>query len=508
MQSGINVDTFTVMIRFLFLLHRYLGIGIGLVMLLWTLSGVIMMYKPYPELNRWEALELKDTIRVSDCCVVPDSPILRSDSFSSLRVEMFNGYPVLRMTNQERRLLSLDLSSGGSFHSVDERTADAIAGDFVQSHYGDSAIIARETIDNDQWTVYSSYNPHRPLYRYTIDDPSGSQIYVSSLSGEIVQLTTAEQRFWGYLGAVIHWLYPTVLRQHTTVWSQLVIWLTLIGIFLTVTGVYIGLRQFRQRTNRRMSPYRGLNLFHHYAGLVFGLFILTWVVSGLFSMNPWGALEGEGARLESERLSGGALTWSDIEPILHRLDTSTLPPDSVVLEFFPLLGQINAVAYTRDGNKVRLNADTLTEEGMELTDIEEVAEALRPGEKRQSLQLLSEADRYYYVHHEPLEFPVYKVSFDDEQQRLYYLSAADGRIQLKIDADLRLYRWLFYALHRGDFSSLARSRPVWDLFMLALLAGVSVITATGTYMGWRRLKTGRRLRKSRLQRSSFQSAGL
>ena len=55
------------MIRFLFLLHRYLGIGIGLVMLLWTLSGIIMMYKSYPELDRWESLSLRDEIQIDDC---------------------------------------------------------------------------------------------------------------------------------------------------------------------------------------------------------------------------------------------------------------------------------------------------------------------------------------------------------------------------------------------------------------------------------------------------------
>ena len=93
-----------------------------------------------------------------------------------------------------------------------------------------------------------------------------------------------------------------MLRQHTAVWLQVVIWLTIVSLFLTVIGAYVGIRQFRFRWRQRRSPYRGWGLWHHYAGLVFGLFTLTWLVSGLFSVNPWGALEGRSFANEAERL--------------------------------------------------------------------------------------------------------------------------------------------------------------------------------------------------------------
>ena len=37
--------------RWLILLHRYLGIGIGWMIALWCLSGLVMIYVPYPELR-------------------------------------------------------------------------------------------------------------------------------------------------------------------------------------------------------------------------------------------------------------------------------------------------------------------------------------------------------------------------------------------------------------------------------------------------------------------------
>ena len=68
-----------------------------------------------------------------------------------------------------------------------------------------------------------------------------------------------------------------------------------------MTGLYIGVRQLLRRPDGRWSPYDGFNLWHHVAGLVFGVLTLSWILSGLLSMNPWGLLEGAGG--EQERLA-------------------------------------------------------------------------------------------------------------------------------------------------------------------------------------------------------------
>ena len=42
--------------RWLFLLHRYFGIGMCLLFALWFASGIVMMYVEYPELTEQERL--------------------------------------------------------------------------------------------------------------------------------------------------------------------------------------------------------------------------------------------------------------------------------------------------------------------------------------------------------------------------------------------------------------------------------------------------------------------
>lgn len=456
-------------------------------MLLWTLSGVVMMYKEYPELGEQEKIDLLPVLNLDRCCALPQSPMLRGQTYLAARLEMLETTPVLRLLTQSRGWTSVNLLDGSTVTPVDRERADSLAEQFSLRYLNQTGLALRGEIYNDQWTVYGGYNPHRPLFKYRVDDLQKTEFYISSLSGEVVQLTSAEQRLWGYLGAVIHWLYPTRLRQHTALWSQVVIWLTLTGIFLTTIGVYIGLRQYRHRKGGRWSPYRGFAFYHHYAGLIFGILTLTWVFSGLFSMNPWGLLEGEGAGAEAARLSGRSLEWPEIEQLINVavVDESMLGIRR--LELFVQNERPVVLAREVLDRQRRLDPGTLQPDRLTETQFFALAQRLQPEVGIAAITLLQEGDAYYYSHHEIREFPVYRIILDEPQQRRYYLSAVSGQLLQKIDPELRWYRWLFYGLHRGDFTLMLRARPLWDLLMLCFLSGVALVCGTGCVMGYRRL---------------------
>ena len=56
------------MIRLIFLLHRYLGIAVGALMVMWCLSGVVMMYVGYPVLEQQRRLDALTPIDWNGCC--------------------------------------------------------------------------------------------------------------------------------------------------------------------------------------------------------------------------------------------------------------------------------------------------------------------------------------------------------------------------------------------------------------------------------------------------------
>jgi hypothetical protein len=279
-----------------------------------------------------------------------------------------------------------------------------------------------------------------------------------------------------------------VLRQNPTAWSQVVIWTSLIGCFLTTTGIWVGISRLRRGKDGTIgSPYRGLWWWHHMAGLVFGLLALTWVGSGLFSMSPWGVFDSDAGLVERQRLAG-AMRWTDMRAALAKMNQ--LPINTVRVESAPLGGKMALVAIAADGRMVRLNSSGKPA----ILTRADVAAAMRNGPRVASLVLLSEGDSYYYAHKEPLRLPVWRAVLADPQATRLYIDAASGTLLRAVDGTGRAERWLWNAPHSFDLPGL-RQGPWRYIIILPLLAGVTLVCGTGAWMGLRKL--GRDLRRIR-----------
>ncbi|HEY2144569.1 MAG TPA: hypothetical protein VGH12_00770, partial [Steroidobacteraceae bacterium] len=252
--------------RFVLLLHRYLGIAVGVLMLMWCLSGIIMMYVSYPALDADVRLEHLEPIDWRGCCQFPPAAVLEMESAGRTEVEMLAGRPLLFFRGGSNSA-PIDLLTGSSLSGVSAAQAAAVARRFTAAEPSSLGLI-----DHDQWTVAGDYDSQRPLYRFALGDEARSELYVSSITGRAVQLTTARQRFWNWLGSVPHWLYFTELRHHAVLWSRVLIYTSLLGFFLAGIGIYLGVYQLAVQPKGQWSPYRGFNLWHHIAGLTFGVF--------------------------------------------------------------------------------------------------------------------------------------------------------------------------------------------------------------------------------------------
>jgi uncharacterized membrane protein len=219
--------------RILTALHRWWGIAFCLLFAIWFASGIVMHFVPFPA--RIEAGHAGGSA-VTD------------------RGEVHSEQDALHIAAAYAREGGLDASHG----SVDR-------------------------IDYDQWTVAGEFDSDRPLYRVALLDDAGTELYVSSVTGNVVLLTTQDIRVANYLGSIAHWVYPTFLRHKRQLWSTLMWWLSLAATIGAIIGVIIGI--VRLRTG---PAYHGLQRWHHLFGLIIAPFILCWIFSGFLSMNEGG----------------------------------------------------------------------------------------------------------------------------------------------------------------------------------------------------------------------------
>ena len=102
------------------------------------------------------------------------------------------------------------------------------------------------------------------------------------------------------------------------------------------------------------------------------------------------------------------------------------------------------------------------------------------------LEVLNAEDDFYYGHKQQVDFPVYRLSLNDPEATKAYFDFNTGELRRLADGTSQRYRWFEAGLHSLDFAFM-RSRPVWDIVVLLLLAAVTVACATGAWMSFTRI---------------------
>lgn len=274
--------------RWLLLLHRWCGIATCLLFVVWFGSGLVMLYVSFPTLTEGERLARLRPIDWAQVRLTPADAIAvsgLSEPPQTISLEMLGDAPVYRMLDWDGMPHTISAAAGEPSQPVDAPAALKL----IQLVPGAVSPRLVATVQHDQWTVAERYRMDRPLHRVALGDAAGTELYVSSQTGAVVLDTVAQERFWNWFGAVPHWLYLTPLRSHQPAWRQVVIWTSAACIGVAVSGTVLGLLRLRIRRRdkgARWSPYRGWALWHHLSGLLGGLFLLGWIVSGWLSVDP------------------------------------------------------------------------------------------------------------------------------------------------------------------------------------------------------------------------------
>lgn len=480
--------------RLLFLIHRWAGVVLCLFMAMWFVSGVVMMYVGYPKLTLQERLAALPVLEGKTCCTVP----ALADEPRSVRLTSIGGTPRFVVEPRRGEPQVYDAATGAQITSITEAAALRAAGAYL----GGAPLAYLGSIEEDAWTHSKALEAHRPFHVVQGEDPAHTRVYVSGRTGEVVRDATRTERAWNRVGAWIHWLYPFRGGALDAAWADIVIWSSVAGTVLALSGVVVGILRWRfsgaYKSGSR-SPYRGtLFRWHHIAGLIFGVISITWIFSGLMSMNPWKVFDSRAPRLDQLAFAGGPLDLSraslPVGVLLGRLHDAGFGARE--LEWRMIGGELHLLAFDGAGRTRLIAADGASDIRVQLP-IDQLARdgaRLLPGAKVIRQQLLTEYDSYYYsraphtmLGHIERRLPMLRLEFDDPNRTWVHLDPYSGAMTGRLDSHQRVKRWLFAFLHSFDWWPLLAARPLWDvLLVLASLGGVA-ISITGIWMGWRRL---------------------
>lgn len=520
--------------RNLYLLHRWLGIVLCGFFAMWFVSGVIMLYARMPLLYASERLGGLPPLPLKAVRAAAGDAWRTAGEHgapSKMRLVTVLGRPCWLLLYKGEKWRGVWADTGEPLGPVTEEQGAEEARRFVRASAPPRHVRTFDGID--QWTFSNSLNLHRPLHRYRFADAEKTEVYVSAVTGEVVNVTTHGQRIGAAVGAYVHWLAPEFLRRQAGLWRGLLLYLSAFGTVLAATGIWVGVLRWRRSgyPNRgggvaAQSPYRGVMAWHHWSGLLFGAATFAWIFSGLLYMNPGGSR------------SGPLSTVTTVTPYNEggiRADNSATPEQTRALSGGPLVPALftrdpedarRAIPGLRRGERVKevelafvggrpFYVLHLTWEKSFVTPADEPGAAALPRFGTDELAalaakgvpdgrpvetaLLDEYDGYYYAvgATAPKRLPVLRLKFDDPAKTWLYVNPHNGTIFRRYDTHGRVMRWLVNGLHCLDFPILIKHRPAWDVAVIGLSLGGLALSVSAIVASGRRLRTEARSLRAR-----------
>ena len=457
---------------------------------------MVMMYVEYPELTRDERLK---SLPPLDLGSIKHSPYSVVESlnipsvFSSVSLSSVQGRPAYHFGSPDSETTIVFADSAEKFMGADRESAleEAVLSGFSSL---DSVPIYDGLIQIDQWTVTSSLNKHRPLHKVSLGDQKGTSLYISSLTGQVVRDTNRRERFWNWLGSTIHWIYPYQLRKHNALWRDVIVYLSILGLFSVLTGTIIGLlrlRPFKKFKGINASPYSGWMWWHHISGLLSVIFVSTFMFSGLMSMGPWGVFQSNSSAQEqiSNYTGQSIFRLASMPDVLLSSQESNSPLKEVTWHHIDSVPYL--ITHYENGDRNAVFNETDNEDNLDLVDlIKKAASELLPDNRLLSIDLIDDFDDFYYTRHNSFRpLPIFRARFDDSESTWYHIDSRTGLPVSRVTDASRRERWLFNGLHSLDFQILWARRPLWDFVVVLLsLAGMG-FSATSIAVGLRYLRS-------------------
>jgi hypothetical protein len=523
--------------------HRWLGIAVGIVFVAWCISGFVLMYYGIPTLKAGERLMRLPPLDLSTVRVAPAEAVrnLKLKDPARLRISMQGSRPVYRI-NTGRGFGNWAVVYADTGEKMKPMDADA-AMDWMRRFRPDYASSLRYDAyltSPDHFVRIPAMQVHLPFHRIALGDRAGTEYYVSEKTGEAVVKADRIGRILGFTGYTLHRFF---WWRHKSWYNDFLYWISWIGIVMCVTGLVVGVwryglsARFRQKGKQSHSPYHGWMKWHHYAGLIFGLITFTWMVSGAVDVPGIPGLanvaspsqadftpaqlrqgarsnQGTGAPVNLEaitiehiRQSAAAVASSFAPKELELLEVGEkpyfiayrAPASEQEVENWKIQSGLDSLSPNLDQDHVLVSA-TAPERGVfSLFDDDtmlEVARAAMPGTAVKDAVMLNEYDDYYYYSvasfnvglMKPVRtLPVLRVRFNDPKQTWLYMTPSHGQMT-HATGEGRAVRWSLYGFHALDFAFLYNRRPLWDIVVIALLIGSTVLSSTTLLPMYRRLR--------------------
>ncbi|MCD7976683.1 MAG: hypothetical protein LUG51_05835 [Tannerellaceae bacterium] len=164
-----------------------MGTLLSILFLIWFLSGFVMIYHTFPKVEEREKWKNKEPIPLTDLPAVQEifQWVPSGETIHSLTIEKQQGQILFHVgTHKDKFIFPADRS----------QTVLPVTGETIRqtaSRWYPEPIERIDTLYQvDQWIPFGRLKAEFPIYKFHYADALRHQLYISSRTGEVLQLTT------------------------------------------------------------------------------------------------------------------------------------------------------------------------------------------------------------------------------------------------------------------------------------------------------------------------------
>jgi uncharacterized iron-regulated membrane protein len=467
-------------------IHNCTGTLLSFMFLIWFLSGFVLIYAGFPHLSREKYFQSLEPMHSSEMTSIQ----MPSSNFKGrVELEKLNGELVYRVSKSRGNQKVYSAFTLQNISDISEQQAVKIAEKFS----GNSILKVEKREQLDQWIPWSYYESSLPFYLCYVDDEQASRVYVSAKNGKVLQETNCSNRWAARLGAIPHWIYFKSLRLKRGLWLKTVYWISLAGVIMCLAGLLAGFIRLRKKRKneswKAYSPYKKFwYKWHHIVGFMFGIFVFTFILSGMISVSgiskkivPVHSQKSPRQLWNQQLILGDSLLnlteLFDSEKTIKKVEWKTVM-NELCLWVYKDHHSVPQI-YTVRNNHLQKRST------YSKNNIEVWLGKIYPN-LEYNITLLDEMDAYYHPSKEQKgAFPVWKIELKDKDETRMYVSPIKGELIRSYNKNGKWNRWLYRGLHTFDFPFLLQHEWLRKLILIVLSIAGTFISISGCVLGYK-----------------------
>lgn len=471
--------------KIFYFVHRILGTILSILFVVWFLSGFVMIYHTFPKIIDQDKYVHADILPQSQISIDTLLPaIVEGKDIQSLKLTSFDHIPYFEITTSDS---SYKIVANSDMKVITTPNYGQIEN--YAKKWCKADIMKVDTLTElEQWIPFDHYQKDFPIYKFHFADNDKHQLYMSSQTVDALQFTDCNNRFWSWLGPIPHWIYLTSLRQHTQLWIDVIVVLSGLGAIMSLSGLWISVRSYIQlykKKKKYSSPYKKpLYKWHHILGFVFGIFVFTFVFSGMMSLAdvPQWLIKTKNIFIQEQIYSPKPLILKN-----YRLSIQSLLnaySHQIKSVEWNSIGEKPLYKIVVDDQLLVVDASTDSILLLELKEQDIRQQIAKIHSEPMQITLLNEYDNYYISRKQSLPLPIYKVEISDEDNSTYYINPRTAEIKY-FNSNTKARKWAYQAFHSFSIKWLSDKPILWNVIMWCTMIGGTLVSFTGLILSFK-----------------------